>query len=213
MEPGEKFQMPLNMFGKAVVPIAAVIAVSAAGLLTAPSVLASHLHQNNGAGAKAPHGPQLVMPIMNPERGKKLFVSKGCVACHAVNGVGGHDAPNMDAHNMNGLMSPFDFAAKMWNHAPAMIAAQEGALGGQITFTGSELADIIAFVHSDAVQHSFSEKNLTATARKMMQHEHGGGGGPMKHAKELGHTDGGPKAMPGKGKGHTDAPGAAPHKH
>jgi cytochrome c peroxidase len=59
------------------------------------------------------HGPRLVMPIMNAERGKKLFVDKGCVACHAINGVGGHDAPPMDAHEMGGLMSPFDFAAKM----------------------------------------------------------------------------------------------------
>ena len=42
---------------------------------------------------------------------------------NAINGVGGHDAPAMDAHSLSGLMNPFDFAAKMWNHAPAMIAA------------------------------------------------------------------------------------------
>jgi hypothetical protein len=32
--------------------------------------------------------------------------------------VGGHDAPNLDAHTMEGLATPFDFAARMWNHAP-----------------------------------------------------------------------------------------------
>jgi cytochrome c len=132
-------------------------------------------------------GPRLVMPMMDPERGKRLFVSKGCVACHAINGVGGHDAPAMDAHSMDQLMNPFDFAAKMWNHAPAMIAAQEGAMGGQIYFTGDELADIIAFIHNDEAQHRFSEGNLTAEARKMMHHEHGAPTAPEAHADEIGH--------------------------
>jgi hypothetical protein len=69
-----------------------------------------------------------------------------------------------------------------------MIYAQEEALGGQILFTGDELADIVAFVHNDEVQHSFSEADLTAEARKMMHHSHGApGAGPADHAKELGH--------------------------
>ena len=52
----------------------------------------------------AEHGPRLVMPIKNAERGKKLFVDNGCVAYHAINGIGDHDAPSIDAHKMNGLM-------------------------------------------------------------------------------------------------------------
>ncbi len=44
------------------------------------------------------HGVRLVIPLMNPARGKALFVSKGCVACHAINGVGGHDAPGAKPH-------------------------------------------------------------------------------------------------------------------
>jgi cytochrome c len=155
-------------------------------LLTFPAA-ANHVSGNTAI--QKGHAAQLVLPIMNPERGKKLFVDKGCVACHAVNGVGGHDAPNMDAHNRMGLVHPFDFAAKMWNHAPAMIAAQESAFGEQVYFTGSELADIIAFVHDDDAQHSFSKKDLTARARKMMQHGHGGASPPDAHAKEIGHDD------------------------
>lgn len=136
------------------------------------------------------HGPKLVMPMMDPANGGKLFVGKGCVACHAINGVGGHDAPALDAHAMKGLVNPFDFAAKMWNHAPAMIAAQEGAFGEQVYFNGDEFADIVAFIHNDAAQHRFSERNLTARARKMMHHEHGEKSAPKAHAKEIGHPHG-----------------------
>jgi len=161
--------------------------------LGSPS-LAEHVPSSESAGGQV---PRLVMPIMNPQRGRKLFVTKGCVACHAINGVGGHDAPNMDAHGMTQLMNPFDFAAKMWNHAPAMIAAQEGALGEQIYFTGAELADIIAFIHDDQAQHTFSEGDLTPQALQMMHHEHGGKPAPAAHGEEI---------------GHHHAPGTPPHK-
>ena len=136
----------------------------------------------------SPDMPNMRMPSMNPQRGRKLFVSKGCVACHAINGVGGHDATNLDAHTMQPMMNPFEFAAKMWAMAPAMIYAQEEALGEQILFTGDELADIIAFVHNDKTQHGFGEADLTLQAREMMDHEHGApGGGVEAHAEELGH--------------------------
>ncbi len=134
---------------------------------------------------------RLMMPQMDPVRGRKLFASKGCVACHAINGVGGHDATPLDAHTMDRVMNPFDFAAKMWRMAPAMIYAQEEALGEQILFTGDELADIIAFIHHDEEQHRFSEADITPEVRKMMDHSHGEpGGGAEMHKEELGHRHG-----------------------
>jgi len=171
------------------------------GVAAAPA-LATHVKGSSALESK--HGTRLVMPIMSATRGKDLFVSKGCVACHAINGVGGHDAPAMDAHEMQEFMNPFDFAAKMWNHAEAMIAAQEGALGGQIFFTGEELADIIAFIHDDGSQHAFTENDLTDGARKMMAHDHGAMPSPKAHAEEVGHRPGG---------GHMDAPGTPAHGH
>ena len=111
------------------------------GAATVPVATALAEHVPAAAPLTNAHGPRLVIPIMNPIRGRTLFVFKGCIACHAINGVGGHDAPNMDAHTMNGLINPFDFAAKMWNHAPGMIAAQEGAFGGQVYFTGDDLVN------------------------------------------------------------------------
>ncbi|MBT6119789.1 MAG: c-type cytochrome [Rhodospirillaceae bacterium] len=148
-----------------------------------------------------PAGVILAMPMMNSNRGMALFVEKGCVTCHAVNGVGGHDATALDAHAMANVMNPFDLAAKMWDVAPYMIAAQEEAFGEQLHFTGEELADIIAFVHDDGVQHRLTEEMITPRIRKMMDHGHGAASGMDEHADEIGHG-------PGKGKdedaGHDD---------
>ena len=169
----------------------------------AAPVLAAHV--SSDSELKKGHGSRMIIPMMNPERGKKLFVDKGCVACHAVNGIGGHDAPPMDAHRKMGLVNPFDFAAKMWNHAPAMIAAQEDAFDEQVYFTGDDLANIIAFVHDDTAQHGFSEKDLTAKAHKMMAHEHGGKAAPMAHSEDAGHGE-------KHGHGHGHAAGTPAHK-
>ena len=74
--------------------------------------------------------------------------------------------------------------------APAMIAAQEEALGEQILFTGDELADIIAFVHDDAQQHKFTDAILTPRIIRMMDHQHGGEKpGSDAHAEEIGHMN------------------------
>jgi len=175
-----------------------VAPVLSLGLVTAA---AAHESQHNATmpqpaavqtgqehGAANPDATQLLMPRMDSRRGRKLFASKGCVACHAINGVGGHDASPLDAHTMDRFMNPFEFAAKMWRMAPVMIAAQKEGLGYQIQFTGDELADIIAFVHDDEEQHEFSEADITPRVRKMMNHSHGEpGGGSKAHGKELGH--------------------------
>jgi len=128
--------------------------------------------QDSGKKAKShePSDVRLLMPMMNPVRGMRLFASKGCVVCHAINGVGGEDAPALDAHAMNPTMNPFDLVAKMWRMAPAMIAAQEEELGSQITFSGDEIADIIAFIHDDAQQHKFTKAMIPPRIKKLMRH-------------------------------------------
>ena len=62
----------------------ALVALFAA--LIGGSAVAGHVP---GAAPMAPgHNAVLVLPIMNPERGKRQFVDKGCIACHAINGIG-----------------------------------------------------------------------------------------------------------------------------
>lgn len=117
-----------------------------------------------------PFDVRLVMPAMDPVVGMRLFASKGCVVCHSINGVGGDGAPALDAHDMDPTMNPFEFVAKMWRMAPAMIPAQEEELGSQITFTGDEIADIIAFVHDDAQQHKFTAAMIPPKIKKLMRH-------------------------------------------
>ena len=137
--------------------------------------------------AHKPANVRLAMPMMNAERGMSLFASKGCVACHAVNGIGGHDATNLDAHSMEQLMNPFDFVAKMWRMAPAMIYAQQEVYGDQILFTGEEIADIIAFVHDDEQQHKFTAAMIPPKIMKTMGHVHAP---KPAHQEELGHKPG-----------------------
>src|SRR3546814_3672335 len=73
-------------------------------------------------------GPGLMMPSMDAARGRQLFASKGCVVCHSVNGVGGENAPPLDASTMSMPMNPFEFAARMWRGAEAMVALQREEL-------------------------------------------------------------------------------------
>jgi mono/diheme cytochrome c family protein len=93
-------------------------------------------------------------------RGRILFVSKGCVVCHAIDEVGGTSAAPLDPEAAPGDVDALDFVARMWRGAEAMIFMQQRELGVQIDFTGQELADIIAFVHDPRERRKFSEPAL-----------------------------------------------------
>ena len=120
--------------------------------------------------------PGLIMPAMDAVRGKRLFASKGCVVCHSVNGVGGTDAPKLDASTMKPMMNPFDFFARMWRGAEPMIAMQKNEIGHQIEFTGQDLADIVAFAHNPRVQKTFSSGDIPAEVMEHMEGDEEEGG-------------------------------------
>jgi cytochrome c len=100
--------------------------------------------------------PALLVPVVDSARGRRLFVNKGCVLCHSVNGVGGRAATAFDATPGDMLINPFDFMARMWRGAAQMLALQSMELGYQIELSGDELADIIGFVSNAEAQAGFS---------------------------------------------------------
>lgn len=116
----------------------------------------------------------IILPRMDAAAGRQLFAAKGCVLCHAVNGIGGEDAPAMDASHMEPMMNPFDFAAGMWRGAEAMVALQRNELGAPVELTGQELADITAFVHDDVEQARFSMADFPAPIAALMMKMDGG---------------------------------------
>jgi len=112
----------------------------------------------------------MLLPFMSPAKGRKLFASKGCVLCHSINGIGDGHATALDASTMSSVMNPFEFAAKMWGGAETMIALQQEELGEKVEFTGEELANIIAFVHSAEEQKKFSKADISPRILKLMEH-------------------------------------------
>lgn len=121
-----------------------------------------------GATAPPMMSPGITMPSMDAANGRRLFAAKGCVVCHAVNGIGGVDAPALDASTMPGMTNPFDFVANMWRGAPVMIDMQRAELGEQVQFTGQELADIIAFLHDEREQKKFSDADIPPNIKAVM---------------------------------------------
>ena len=103
---------------------------------------------------------------MDSGRGRALFLNKGCVICHSVNGVGAEIGPSLNAADMPTPMNVFEFAARMWRGASAMAVMQEYELGGIISLTGQELADLIAFAHNAEEQAKLTESQIPEQFRE-----------------------------------------------
>ena len=102
----------------------------------------------------------LVVPGMDAERGRELFVETGCIVCHSVNNVGGDIGPSLNAADLPTPMNAFEFAARMWRGAAAMTAMQQDMLGEVIPLTGQDLADLIAFAHDAHEQEKLTESQI-----------------------------------------------------
>jgi len=112
----------------------------------------------------------VALPPLSSERGRTVFLEKGCVACHAINGVGGDVGPAFDAAEMPKPMNAFEFAARMWRGASAMIAMQEDEqFGGQIDLSGQELADLVAFAHDEDEQAHLTADQIPEKYRSMIE--------------------------------------------
>ncbi|HTM10117.1 MAG TPA: cytochrome c [Verrucomicrobiae bacterium] len=82
----------------------------------------------------------------SPERGRRLFADKHCLECHSVASQGGKIGPDLADKALH--RSILDFAAAMWNKAPAMLAAMKTRKVAAPRLEPEEMADIVAYLYS-----------------------------------------------------------------
>ena len=130
------------------------------------SLLSSCLTVSNAPDDVVTEGTEKVnWPAGDPQTGKDLFIGKGCVICHSVNGVGGRAALPLDAPPDGRKVDPMVFAAAMWQGAAAMVSLQFTELGYQIGMTGEELRDLAAFASDLETQGAFSLNDIPSDLR------------------------------------------------
>jgi mono/diheme cytochrome c family protein len=128
-----------------------------------PSALAALVLFSLGACAR--NSESAATRVADADAGRALFVSKGCVMCHAVNGVGGKAAPALDAPNAPGGGDVAAFAAAMWRGAGAMVELQNLELGYVIDLDADELTHLAAFVGDLAAQKKLAATDVPETLR------------------------------------------------
>ena len=80
-----------------------------------------------------------------PERGRRLFVAKGCVRCHGPAGRGTPDGPDLRAATLHLRVS--EIAGVLWNHSFVMSSRMRERGVVFPKFQGTEMADVIAFLY------------------------------------------------------------------
>ncbi|MEX1309916.1 MAG: cytochrome c [Candidatus Sulfomarinibacteraceae bacterium] len=74
----------------------------------------------------------------NPERGRSLFVKKGCQSCHG---------ENSDAFGSGRPFSAASMASAVWSHGPEMSNKMQASGRDWPTLTDRNVADLIAFIN------------------------------------------------------------------
>src|SRR5438552_4809297 len=90
-----------------------------------------------------------VLPVIpgDSQRGEKLFESERCVQCHSIDGKGGKMGPDL-GKRIDRSFTPALLASTMWNHAPVMWSAIEGAGIEKPKLSPEAAADLFAFFYS-----------------------------------------------------------------
>lgn len=110
----------------------------------------------------------VIVPQIDAQRGRRLFVTKGCFICHSVKGVGGKAAPNLDATSKSRAIDVLGFVARMWKGAPLMYELQSMELGYRIELERDEIADLAGFVGDARAQEGFSKEEIPEVVQEWM---------------------------------------------
>jgi nitric oxide reductase subunit C len=103
--------------------------------------------------ARPPGGETAQVVPGTPERGEKLFGERHCATCHAVGGKGGGVGPDLGTARQH--VSLTAFAARMWNHGPAMWAKMKERGLEVPQLSGQEMADVLAYLFT---AHYFDQR-------------------------------------------------------
>ena len=95
-----------------------------------------------------PLDPAWAQPVFGPSQdplaGSRVFGTKGCATCHAVNGLGGTVGP--DLGRIARPRSFYDLATAMWNHLPRMVERMQQRGLARPHLGVQETADLIGFL-------------------------------------------------------------------
>ena len=130
----------------------------------------------------------------DPTQGERLFRDKGCMGCHATDGMENKAGPDLGSrHKVPPSIT--QFAGLMWNHSPRMFAQKEAQAAVRPEFAEHEMADLIAYLYVirylepvgrvDLGREVFHEKHC---ANCHGTDGHGGNGGPNLARRMVYHT-------------------------
>jgi cytochrome c2 len=122
---------------------------------------------------------QVSAPPQDPLAGSRVFGSKGCVKCHAVNGIGGRIGP--DLGRIPRPRSFYDLATAMWNHLPHMAGRMQQLGIARPHLEVQEAADLIGFLYTlnyfDVPGNAAAGRRVFAEKRCVVCHQVDGVGG------------------------------------
>jgi cytochrome c551/c552 len=79
----------------------------------------------------------------NPEKGKQLMETKGCIKCHTIK-----EGLKEDLIRWSMYVNPIIWAQMMWNHTPQMEQEMKKKGLPWLGFQGHEMVDLIAYIRS-----------------------------------------------------------------
>jgi cytochrome c2 len=118
----------------------------------------------------------------DPLKGSRLFVSKGCIKCHAIWGIG--DTLGPDLAQLSREKNLLQLAGLLWSHSPKMLEIMRQRGIPRPTFTPQEMGDLMGYIYYfnyfDQPGNFIEGENLFSEKGCIRCHFLGGQGGQNK---------------------------------